>query len=517
MNCSNCGFEVKEGSRFCTNCGTPQLPKTQETPQPAQAEQYAIYEKTSETQQTVMKSEPPAAPVDASPAPELSFAPPAPEQSYAPPAPKQSYTPPAPEQSYAPPAPEPSYAPPAPEQSYAPPAPEQSYTPPAPEPSYAPPAPQPSYTPPAPEQSYTPPAPQQSYTPQAAQQPPAPQPPAQSYTGAAGQQAPSAEMPVQAAQYPTPQKKKKKGGKIAIIIVSVVLGLALIAAGIFLLPKLLGGQKGFSTYEELIDEYFNILEEGDAAKFKNLMQPEAVKTLGKLGIKEADLAYNRDAMTFYYGETVNLYLIRSYNEYTDPFDYLGLSFIGIMSDDVEEYASVSAEAEIADSAGGTTTQVFAFDVYRIGEKWYLFQVNDGQIYTDAFGSAYYSYEDLIDAYFMMFEEGAGERLADLVQPDLVDFLLESGYDISTDQTIIDSWADYYGSAVLNYTIEDVYHYTDSDGYDYIQDLGFDVSEVEEYIDVTVTAEIGSAGDSEALFMDFDLVCIDGNWYIIVVF
>ncbi|NMA07227.1 MAG: hypothetical protein GX928_05890 [Ruminococcaceae bacterium] len=448
-----------------------------------------------------MKSEPSAAPVESAPAPvpEQSYTPPAPERSYTPPVPEQSSTPPAPQQSYAPPVPEQSYTPPAPQQSYVPPVPEQSYTPPAPEQSYTPPAPEQSYTPPAPQQSYAPPVPEQSYTPPAPQQSYAPPAPEQSYTP------------------PAPQQKKKKGGKTAIIIVSVILGLALIAAGIFLLPKLLGGSKGFSTYEELIDEYFNILEEGDTAKFKNLMQPEAVKTLGQLGIKDTDLAYNRDAMTFYYGETVSLYLIGSYNEYADPFDYLGLSFIGIMSDDVEEYAAISAEAEIVDSAGDATRQVFVFDVYRIGEKWYLFQVNDGQIYGDAFESAYYSYEDLIDAYFMMFEEGAGEKLVDLVQPDLADFLFESGYDISTDQTMLDNWTDYYGSTVLNYTIEDVYYYSDSDGYDYIQDMGFDVSEVEEYIDVSVTAEIDSSGDSESLFMDFDLVCIEGSWYIIVVY
>ena len=67
--------------------------------------------------------------------------------------------------------------------------------------------------------AYTAPAPQQTYAPPAYQAPTAP-----------AYKAPSA--PVYAAPQPVREKKKGNGGKIALIIVTVVLALALIAAGV---------------------------------------------------------------------------------------------------------------------------------------------------------------------------------------------------------------------------------------------------------------------------------------------
>ncbi|MBE6991334.1 MAG: DUF5067 domain-containing protein [Ruminococcaceae bacterium] len=115
--CPNCGAQLSEGIKFCTECGQ----KIVSAPTPA----------------PVAAPEPAPAPVYAVPAPEPA---PAPEPVYAAPAPE--------------PAPEPVYAAPAPE-----PAPEPAYTAPTPEPASAPvyaaptpePAPAPVYAAPEPE------------------------------------------------------------------------------------------------------------------------------------------------------------------------------------------------------------------------------------------------------------------------------------------------------------------------------------------------------------------------------
>lgn len=523
MNCPNCGFDVKEGLKFCANCGTPQLPKESEIPPSAQTEQYVeqIHEKAGKTEQNIAKQESYTAPIEET----VSSTPQKSKESYTAPVYDEIKT--AQSQSAAN---QPYVLDRKPEIPVQPVEQTASYQTPSapqetafevqpllpPEQVYAPRPSEQSYAPPAPQQAYAPQSPQQSYAPPSVQQPPTSQPSEKGYVPDYGQKVQNVGVPAHGVQYP-PQQKKKKGGKIAIIIVSVILGLALIAAGVFLLPKVLGGPKGFSSYEELLEEYFNILEEGDRGKFKNLMEPKVVKSLGKLGIKDADLAFNRDAMTYYYGGTVNWCFIESYDEYTDSSAYKELSFWGVTSDEVDEYVSVTVEAEIEDVRSEIANQIFEFDIYRVEEKWYLIQVNEGQIYEDVSG-IYYNYEDVIDAYFVMFEEGIGEDLANLVQPQMVDFLFMEGFDISTDQTLIDSWTDYYGSSVQSYTIDDTYYYdVDSGEYEYIQDWGFDVSTVEEYINVKVTAVIDDTGETETLYMDFDMVSIDGYWYIIVVY
>lgn len=107
------------------------------------------------------------------------------------------------------------------------------------------------------------------------------------------------------------------------------------------------------------------------------------------------------------------------------------------------------------------------------------------------------YGELLDAYFEAHSEGDEAAIRALFAPSLRD-----------DADEYDAWSDNYGSTVSDYTVIGVYPHSSSDAAGVGMLLG---ETVEQYADVEVAVQY--AGGQEDATFDFDLVRIDGTWYL----
>lgn len=114
-------------------------------------------------------------------------------------------------------------------------------------------------------------------------------------------------------------------------------------------------------------------------------------------------------------------------------------------------------------------------------------------------------EAVIDSYLSYAEDGNTQRIKALFYPAVVEDY-EDLYGASNVVDVLDSWTIYYGEDVKDYEItsmdpQDSYLDTFNSLYDADADLYEDVA-------VKVTYESG-----ETALMDFDMVQVDGNWYL----
>lgn len=131
----------------------------------------------------------------------------------------------------------------------------------------------------------------------------------------------------------------------------------------------------------------------------------------------------------------------------------------------------------------------------------------------AFGSpghGYVSQEKLIEAYFDAAEHRDFDRIAGMLAPNEVEYISDY-YNYSGSKEVcefIDSWCpDQYSLKVDDWYIYDVDEYGDYDIEDVEDDLEIDVSE---YVDVWVVVTFKNGDEYD---YDFDLVKVNGKWYI----
>lgn len=131
-----------------------------------------------------------------------------------------------------------------------------------------------------------------------------------------------------------------------------------------------------------------------------------------------------------------------------------------------------------------------------------------------FGGAkgYRSQTELIDDYFDAVEDRDYRKLVHMLAPGLTEYAygeLGTSSDRSLIEELDDWYYDYYGFEVDDWYIEEVDYYDHSD----IQNLHQHGIKADEYVDVWVVAHFENGEEYD---IDFDLVKVNGKWYIIEV-
>ena len=118
------------------------------------------------------------------------------------------------------------------------------------------------------------------------------------------------------------------------------------------------------------------------------------------------------------------------------------------------------------------------------------------------------YEPMIDSYLSYAQEGDAQRVESLFHPAVVEDYRE--WFGSTDTIYyLDSWTDNYGQTVDRYEISEVDE--EEDELDYFNDMyGLKATS---YVDVTANVYYDNGRYS---CMDFDMVEIDGSWYLVYI-
>lgn len=157
-----------------------------------------------------------------------------------------------------------------------------------------------------------------------------------------------------------------------------------------------------------------------------------------------------------------------------------------------------------------------FAISRLGYNLSHF---DPPRYGDGNGNAengYSDYETLIYDYFAMMEEGDSSSFADFLHPKVIEALDTEDIPQTEYAAALDDWIDFYGMEITNYDIGRGYPYENSD-YTVLSDsIGLEQAELEQYIDVEVDVGILESGEREEYIMDFDLIKVSGQWYIVEV-
>ena len=130
--------------------------------------------------------------------------------------------------------------------------------------------------------------------------------------------------------------------------------------------------------------------------------------------------------------------------------------------------------------------------------------------------SYESYDWLLKDYFTLVTKGDSASIKQLLHPAVIAALEESGYNENQFAEAIDAFIDYYGSYVEEFSVVDVYPYSTSDYTALVDKIGFDQASLEAYIDIHVKTAVRKDGNTEILYYDFDLIKIDGNWYLVSV-
>lgn len=155
--------------------------------------------------------------------------------------------------------------------------------------------------------------------------------------------------------------------------------------------------------------------------------------------------------------------------------------------------------------------------YYDNEGYNYYQNEDDLSYEEGdISNRHSAYEWLINDYFLIIGRGDKDAISELLHPIVIEALKENGYQQSEFADAIDAFVEYYGVFVEEYSIVEVYPYNTSDYAALAEKIGFDQAELEAYVDVYVGATIRKEKNSEKLWFDFDLIRVDGNWYLVSV-
>lgn len=131
------------------------------------------------------------------------------------------------------------------------------------------------------------------------------------------------------------------------------------------------------------------------------------------------------------------------------------------------------------------------------------------------GGGYKDYNDLIGAYFDASADNDADAVLELLHPNITQALRDTD-DYFSDYEILEDLDDWYSEGYYGYPVESWYvtdiDYMDDDDTSWMGDiLGV---YVESWIVVRTNTDFAYG---ESYYYDFDLVCVDGYWYIIDVY
>ena len=131
-------------------------------------------------------------------------------------------------------------------------------------------------------------------------------------------------------------------------------------------------------------------------------------------------------------------------------------------------------------------------------------------YTNSNG--FDNYEDLVEAYFVSFEQGDIEAISEYFLPEIL--LYEQSNHYNYDDVVFDrdSWYDDYGSRVLYWEMIDETILNIQDVY--LDESYIDVSKITRVMNIEVEADIGRDGGT--WIFDIDVVMSGGKWYLVEV-
>ena len=125
---------------------------------------------------------------------------------------------------------------------------------------------------------------------------------------------------------------------------------------------------------------------------------------------------------------------------------------------------------------------------------------------------YTTHQELIETYCGYFSSADEAGMVTLYPQALRDYLADAGYtDTAGFLYDRDEWYEDYGIPVAHWLISDVAEYAASDYKDIALDLGVSI---ESAVDVEVT--VWFEGEDDAWLFDFDLIEIDGAWFLLSV-
>lgn len=124
------------------------------------------------------------------------------------------------------------------------------------------------------------------------------------------------------------------------------------------------------------------------------------------------------------------------------------------------------------------------------------------------------YEMVIDSYFSIISDGDPDRIIELLHPFVVTALESAGFLPNEYAREIDVHNENYGAFVMDHYIYGIFPYENSQ-YDYLCGfLGFEQAQLEQYISVEVGTNLNIDDKEDNWIYNFDLVKINGEWYII---
>jgi hypothetical protein len=127
-----------------------------------------------------------------------------------------------------------------------------------------------------------------------------------------------------------------------------------------------------------------------------------------------------------------------------------------------------------------------------------------------------TYDWLINDYFDLVAKGDNNAIVELLHPRVIEALQQHGYKETEFAEAVDAYIEYYGCFVEQFSVIDVYPYSTSDYATLEEKIGFDQAALEAYVDIYVAATVKKDSQTINLWYDFDLVKIDGFWYLISV-
>lgn len=127
------------------------------------------------------------------------------------------------------------------------------------------------------------------------------------------------------------------------------------------------------------------------------------------------------------------------------------------------------------------------------------------------GRGYDTPEELMSVYFGAFQEGNERTVVGLVLPELVDYAILNGYSKDELTEELDDFYDDYGNKVSSWYVSGKREY--SVYYEDFEDVGIDGSRIQKFMNYTTEVTLGGPSSYNELTIDFDLVQIDGRWYL----
>ncbi len=134
---------------------------------------------------------------------------------------------------------------------------------------------------------------------------------------------------------------------------------------------------------------------------------------------------------------------------------------------------------------------------------FLFVIGGG-----IFRGGYKDYNKLIGDYFTAASKNDTKAIINMMLPEMRDLWKEMG--MGDERALLDEmdyWTDNYGMAVMSWSINQIDEYDAEDALDFTAYLRIKPTQ---YVDIEVNADYGYTYDT----FDFDLVLVNGRWYII---